>query len=74
MQVELRYDLRRVDCPPCGVRVEWVPWAEHDSKFTGPFEAQVAYLAQRMDKTDITGLMGIHDTRSAASQSASLRA
>jgi transposase len=59
MQVELRYDLRRVDCPRCGVRVELVPWAEPDSKFTRPFEEQVAYLAQRMDKTGITGLMGI---------------
>jgi transposase len=27
--------------------------------FTRPFEDQVAYLAQRMDKTAITGLMGI---------------
>jgi transposase len=59
MRVELRYDLRRVDCPRCGVRVELVPWAEPDSKFTRPFEEQVAYLAQRMDKTGITGLMGI---------------
>jgi transposase len=59
MRVELRYDLRRVDCPRCGVRVEWLPWAEPDSMFTRPFEEQVAYLAQRMDKTGITGLMGI---------------
>lgn len=59
MRVELRYDLRRVDCPRCGIRVELVPWAEPDSKFTRPFEEQVAYLAQRMDKTGITDLMGI---------------
>lgn len=59
MRVELRYDLRRVDCSRCGVRVELVPWAEPDSMFTRPFEEQVAYLAQRMDKTGITGLMGI---------------
>jgi transposase len=59
MRVELRYDLRRVDCARCGVRVELVPWAEPDSMFTRPFEEQVAYLAQRMDRTAITGLMGI---------------
>ena len=59
MRVELRYNLRRVECGRCGVRVELVPWADINSKFTRPFEEQVAYLAQRMDKTAITGLMGI---------------
>jgi len=59
MRVELRYDIRRVDCARCGVRTELVPWAEPDSMYTRPFEHQVAYLAQRMDKTAIVGLMGI---------------
>jgi transposase len=59
MRVELRYDLRRGDCTRCGIRTELVPWADPDSMFTRPFEEQVAYLAQRMDKTAITGLMGI---------------
>jgi transposase len=59
MRVELRYDLRRVDCTRCGVRTELVPWAEPDSMFTRPFEHQVGYLAQRMDKTAIVELMGI---------------
>ena len=30
MQVGLRYDLRRVQCPRCGVCTELVPWAEPD--------------------------------------------
>lgn len=59
MRVQLRYDVRRVHCSRCGVRTEYVPWAEPDSMFTRPFEDQVAYLAQRMDKTAIVGLMGI---------------
>jgi len=59
MRVDLRYDLRRLDCTRCGVRTELVPWAEPDSMFTRPFEHQVGYLAQRMDKTAIVGLMGI---------------
>lgn len=59
MRVELRYDLRRVACARCGVRTELVPWAESDSMFTRPFEQQVAYLAQRMDKTATAELMGI---------------
>jgi transposase len=59
MKVQLRYDLRRVNCSRCGIRTEFVPWAEPDSMFTRPFEDQVAYLAQRMDKTAIVGLMRI---------------
>ena len=59
MRVDLRYDLRRVQCARCGVRSELVPWAEPDSMFTRPFEDQVGYLAQRMDKTAIVGLMRI---------------
>lgn len=59
MKVLLRYDLRRVDCPRCGVRTEFVPWAEPDSMFSRPFEDQVAYLAQRMDKTAVVELMRI---------------
>lgn len=59
MRVELGYDLRRVECVRCGVCTELVPWAEPNSAFTRPFEQQVAYLAQRMDKTAVVELMGI---------------
>lgn len=59
MQVWLRYDLRRVDCQRCGVRTELVPWAEPGVGFTRAFEEQVAYLAQRSDKTTVTELMRI---------------
>lgn len=59
MQVHLRYDVRRGDCVRCGVRTELVPWADPGSLFTRPFEDQVAYLAQRMDKTAISGLMRV---------------
>jgi transposase len=59
MQAWLRYRMRRVDCPRCGVRVELVPWAEHGSGFTRQFEDQVAYLAQRTDKTTIAELMRV---------------
>jgi transposase len=59
MELTLRYKMRRVDCPRCGVRVELVPWAEYGSGFTRQFEEQVAYLAQRTDKTTIAGLMRV---------------
>lgn len=55
----LEYAPRRVECPTCGVRVEMVPWARADSRFTKPFEEMVAYLAQITDKTSVSKLMGI---------------
>jgi transposase len=59
LRVWLRYTMRRVDCPRCGVVVELVPWAENQSWFTFEFEEQVAYLAQRADKTTLSRLMRI---------------
>jgi len=58
--VYLEYAPRRVQCRRCGgVRVERVPWAVHGSNFTERFEELTAYLAQTMDKTAVTKLMGI---------------
>ena len=59
MQVQLRYDTRRVDCPRCGVKVEQLPWAETSAWFTRPFEDHVGYLAQRCDKTAVSSMMRV---------------
>ncbi len=59
LRVWLRYAIRRVDCPRCGVVVELVPWAENQSWFTYEFEEQVAYLAQGSDKTTLSALMRV---------------
>jgi transposase len=59
MKVFLRYDVRRVSCPRCGVRTEQVPWADFGSWFTPQFEDQVGYLAQRADQTTVATLMRI---------------
>ena len=59
MRFWLRYDIRRVSCPRCGVRVEWVPWAEPGSWFTREFEDHTAYLVQRTDKSTVKRLMRI---------------
>ncbi len=52
-------ELRRVECPSCGVCVEKVPWADPDSRFTYEFEELAAYLAQITDKTNAATLLGI---------------
>src|SRR5438445_13158346 len=50
----LRYDVRRVSCPRCGVVVERVPWSSDvRARFTDEFDDQVGHLAQRCDKTSI---------------------
>ena len=59
MALRLRYALRRVICRLCGVTVERVPWAGHDTGFTLPFEQQVGWLTQRNDRTSVSTLMRV---------------
>ena len=59
MLLYLRYDIRRAKCRDCGVLVEKVPWADHGSWFTRPFEDQIGYLAQRSDRTTVSKLMRV---------------
>lgn len=59
MELRLRYGLRRVACPRCGVVVETVPWADKSAWHTRDFEDATAHLAQRCDKTMVTELMRI---------------
>ncbi len=58
-RLEVRAELRRLRCPVHGVRVEAVPFARHGSGFTADFEALVAWLATKTDKTTITRLVRI---------------
>jgi len=58
-RLEVRARLRRLVCPTHGVRVEGVPFARAGSDFTRDFEALVAWLATRTDKTTITRLVRI---------------
>lgn len=59
MVTSLRYRLRRVDCPRCGVCVEMVPWAETSSWFTRDFEQTAAYLAQHAAKSVVVEMMRV---------------
>lgn len=59
MKVLLRYHLRRVNCPRCGVVVEMVPWAEPKVGFTRDFEDHVAYFAQQASQTVVAETMRI---------------
>jgi transposase len=55
----IEYELRRVACRDCGVRVEAVPWARTGARHTRDFEDLVAFCAQQMAKTPICSLLRI---------------
>ena len=59
MPVVVRYCLRRVNCPRCGVVVELVPWADPKVGFTRDFEDHVAYLAQQASRTVVAETMRV---------------
>lgn len=51
--------LRRLRCRDCGVHLEAVGWARSGAQHTRDLEDVVAWLAQQMAKTQITGLLRI---------------
>jgi transposase len=59
MKTDLRYAIRRVECPRCGVTTELVPWAQHASGFTDAFEQTTAFLAQVCAKTAVVEMMRV---------------
>lgn len=57
MKLWIEAEIRRLDCPSCGVRTEAVAWARPGARQTRPFEDQVAWLTQRCDKSTVATLM-----------------
>ena len=53
----LVYEIRRLECPDCGVRTEELPWARPGARHTRDFEDTVLWLAQRTDRTSVATLM-----------------
>ena len=57
--VTLEADAPRVLCAEHGVHVAHVPWARPGSRFTRPFEDQVAWFATKTDKTTVATALSI---------------
>jgi transposase len=53
----LVYQIRRIDCPDCGVRTEELPWARPGARHTRDFEDMTLWLAQRTDRTTVATVM-----------------
>ncbi|MGV1080927.1 MAG: ISL3 family transposase [Candidatus Nanopelagicales bacterium] len=58
-RLQIRADLRRLDCPQHGVLTEGVPFARSGARFTTDFEDLVGWLATTMDKTALRRLLRI---------------
>ena len=55
----LRAEVRRVECPDCGVVAEAVPWARSGSRFTRGFEDTCVWLVRAAPKIVVAQLMRV---------------
>ncbi|MCV7153079.1 ISL3 family transposase [Mycolicibacterium pyrenivorans] len=53
----LVYEIRRLNCPDCGVVTEQVPWSRPGARHTRDFEDTVLWLAARTDRTTVATLL-----------------
>ena len=55
----VRCEVRRIDCPGCGVVSEQVPWARPGSRFTRAFEDGCVWLSRDAPKSVVAQLMRV---------------
>jgi transposase len=55
----LRLEVRRLDCPSCGVVAEELPFARAGSRFTRAFEDTCVWLVRDAPKTVVSSLMRV---------------
>ena len=60
MVLWLQYAPRRAQCRRCGIKIEHVPWAAADRRFSSVLEEMVAYLATATSRTVVRDLVGIN--------------
>ena len=53
MKVYFVYQMRRVNCPRCGIKVERVPWSDSKSPITNEFKWFLASWAKRMSWREV---------------------
>jgi transposase len=58
--VWLRYAPRRVKCPRCGIRVEWMSWSMGKSTLTAPLIVGLATFAKLLSWEEVARLFGVH--------------
>ncbi len=58
--VLLRYTMRRVDCPRCGVKVEEIEWSEGKSPVTWAFRLFLSRWAKKLPIKNVAETFGVH--------------
>lgn len=58
-KVEFCYRPRRIDCPSCGVKVEWLPWADGKGHLTNAFRIFLARWAKRLSWKETGNVFGV---------------
>ena len=51
--VYICYQPKRINCPEHGVKTEYIPWADGDSRFTEDFHNEVAWMTCQMSRSAI---------------------
>ena len=60
MPVYLAYRPRRISCPEHGVLREYLCWQDGDSRSTGDFNNEIAYLALQMPRTAVAEFASVN--------------
>lgn len=59
-RIELEFELLRVSCPDCGVRVESLDWLARNPRYTARFALHVGALARTMTVKDVARAERLH--------------
>ena len=51
--VYICYQPKRINCPEHGVKTEYIPWADGDSRFTEDFHNEVTWMTCQMSRSAI---------------------
>lgn len=55
---DLSLRMRRADCPDCGVKVEWLPWADGKHRSTYSYRIFLASWAKRLSWKETAAIFG----------------
>jgi transposase len=58
-KVEFSYAPRRIECNLCGVKVEWMPWADGNSHLTNAFKIFLARWAKRLSWKEVGEIFNV---------------
>ena len=58
--VFITYSPERIKCPEHGVKTEWIPWADGDTRYTPDFNNEVTWLMLNCTRTAVAEYYGLN--------------